>query len=295
MSAVDLALIFHPVWATLLAVIALTWLLWWTGLWARYGYRMLATVLALYAIDTAIALPRILFSYGLSDRPVIVQKIALPRQLVLVDVPCGAKCHEWLISGAVEEVISVQPRFSVQNERPQAARYLPGWSIPGACPDQRRKAIDYPNYELLKTGYCPLVEPVEVPSQGIFLVRESMIVQASQRARTYTPTYLTKGPPGATIRFAGVEVQDRSASGVAVLASTYAYQAPGLVGLPPLVGCWNRPDNVIWIMPPVIQAAASGAGSHGVAIKRVRPILTGLTPKHSSRRIDPLSRQNDLN
>jgi len=243
-------LIFNPIWASLLALVALTLLLGWTGLWARYRYRILATFLALYAADTAIALPRVLFSYGLSKQPVIAQKIPLPRQLVLVDVPCGAKCHEWLISGAVEEVIFVQPRSSRERERPQAVRYIASWSIPGACPYDRQKAIDYPNYELLKTGYCPLVEPVDAPSQGIFLVREATIVLASARARTYTPTHLAKGPPGSMIQFAGVEVQNRSASGVAVLASTYSYQAPGLLGLPPLIGCWDRPDNVIWIMPP---------------------------------------------
>src|ERR1700710_3128163 len=110
MSAVDLALIFHPLWATLLAVVAVIWLLWWTGLWARYGYRILTTLLALYAIDAAIALPRILFSHRLSSHPIIAQRIALPRQLVLVDVACGATCHDLLISGAVEEIISVTPR-----------------------------------------------------------------------------------------------------------------------------------------------------------------------------------------
>lgn len=35
-----------------------------------------------------------------------------------------------------------------------------------------------------------------------------------------------------------------------MLASAYRYEAPGLLGLPPLIGCWDRPDNVLWIMPP---------------------------------------------
>jgi hypothetical protein len=242
-------LIFNPIWATLLAAVALTLLLWWTGLWRRYRYRIVAAALALYVIDAAIALPRVLFSYGLSDHPVIAQKIPLPRQLVLVGIRCGEKCHEWLISGAVEEVIFVQPRASRQGETPQAVRYTASWSIPGACPNERQRAIDF-RFELLKAGYCPLVEPVDVPSQGIFLVSEATIVSASERARSYTPIWLAKGPPGPTIRFAGVEAQDRSAAGIVILASTYVYQAPGFVGVPPLIGCWDRPDNVIWIMPP---------------------------------------------
>src|SRR3977135_1382337 len=51
----------------------------------------------------------------------------------------------------------------------------------------------------------------------------------SERARSFTPTYLTKGPPGSVIQFAGVEAQVRSASGIAVLASTYSYHAPGFL------------------------------------------------------------------
>jgi hypothetical protein len=101
----------------------------------------------------------------------------------------------------------------------------------------------------LKTGYCPVIEPVDVPSQGIFLVWESINLRASERARSFAPIYLTKSPPGTVIEFVGVEVQNRTVSGVTVLASTYKYEAPGLLGLPPLLGCWERPDNVIWIMP----------------------------------------------
>lgn len=244
--------IFNPVWATLLALICLTCLALWlprTGLWARYRYWVLATLVALYAIDTAVALPRILFSYSLSNQPVVAQKIPLPRQLVLVDIPCSAKCHEMLISGAVDEVIFVGASGLRREERVHPVRYRVGWSIPGACPYERQKVTDYQS-DLLKTGYCPLVEPADLPSQGIFLIREATIVVASERARAFTPTYLVKRPPGPVIQFAGIEVQARNAAGVTVLASTYEYKAPGLLGLPPMIGCWERPDNVIWIMPP---------------------------------------------
>src|SRR5205823_9440759 len=65
-----------------------------------------------------------------------------------------------------------------------------------------------------------------------------------------TPTYLVKAPPGPLVHFAGIEVQNRNSAGPTVLASAYVYEAPGLLGLPLLIGCWDRPDNVIWIMPP---------------------------------------------
>jgi hypothetical protein len=242
-------IVLNPIWATAIALVALILLLWWTGLWAHYRYWILATLLGLYAIDAAIALPRVLFSHSLPAHPTVSQKIPLPRQFVLVNIPCGGKCHELLISGAVEEVVYVEAHHP-GTVRPQAVRYRASWSIPDVCPPERqRAALDYTSYHLLKTGYCPLVEPVEVPTQGIFLAREASIVRASERARTFTPAYLVKGPPGSTIEFAGVEVQERSASGVIVLASTYSYEAPGILGLPPLIGCWNRPDNVIWILP----------------------------------------------
>jgi hypothetical protein len=250
LSIYEVLVIFHPIWVTLLALIGLIWLLSWTGLWTRYGYRILAALLALYAIDAAFALPRVLFSYALPKHPVIAQKIPLPRQLVLVNIPCSAKCHEMLIAGAIEDVIVVTLRSPREREKPRTVRYRAGWTTPDACPRERRQALDYSSYDrLLKTGYCPLIEPADVPAQGIFLIQELDLAPTSERARSFTPGYLTKGPPGSVIQFTGIEVQDRTASGITVLASTYKYNAPGFLGLPPLIGCWNRPENVIWILP----------------------------------------------
>ncbi len=236
----------NPLWVSFLALILMVWLLSLTGLWARYRYWFLGALLALYAIDSGFALPRVLFSYGLSSHLVVERKVPLPRQLVLVGMPCRTKCHEFLMSGAIEEVVVVH---AVQEERPQAIRYRAGWSNPGECGNERQRATDYSS-SLLKTGYCPLIDPVETPSQGIFLILEQMTVSASQPARNFTPTYLTKRLPGSVIEFRALEVQERTPTGVAVLASTYKYVAPGFVGLPPLVGCWERFDNVIGIMPP---------------------------------------------
>ncbi len=242
--------IFHPVWVSLLALIALAFLLRWTGLWARFRIHIVIALLAAYAIDAAIALPRIIFAYGLSKEPTVAQQIPPPKSLVLVSVHCDAKCHDWLISGAVDEIISVthrQPRYA---DVTTAVRYRAGWTLPGTCPRERERTIWVASAAQRQSGYCPVVEPVEIPKQGVFVIHEGTIVSAREAARPYAPSYLSKAPPGPVIRFFGIEVQNRTAEGIAVLASAYRYEAPGLLGLPPLIGCWDRPDNVLFILPP---------------------------------------------
>jgi len=242
-------IVFHPVLVTLLALIVLVLLLRWTGWWARYKYRILLVLLAAYAIDTAFALPRILFAHDLSKEPVIARRIPLPSRLVLVNIPCDAKCHDWLISGEVEEIVSFNlPRYGSVSAI-SAQRYRADWVIPGTCPWERQRENRQASQAQGLSGYCPRVESVDVPTEGVFLVSEGTIVSASQRARPYTPTYLVKAPPGRVIHFVGIEVQNRSSAGTDMLASAYYDEAPGLLGLPPLIGCWDRPDNVIWIMP----------------------------------------------
>ncbi|SDO80312.1 hypothetical protein [Afipia sp. GAS231] len=242
-------IVFHPVLLTLLALVALVVLLRWTGWWARYKYRILLVLLAGYAIDMAFALPRILFAHGLSQEPVIARRIPLPSRFVLVDIPCDARCHDLLISGEVEEIVSVSLPGYGGVSAVSARRYRADWTIPGTCPSERQRENREPSQAQGSSGYCPCVESVEVPTSGVFLVNEGTIVSASQRARPYAPAYLVKAPPGRVIRFAGIEVQNRSSAGTDVLASIYYDEAPGLLGLPPLIGCWDRPDNVIWIMP----------------------------------------------
>jgi hypothetical protein len=159
-------LIFHPILVTILALIALVVLLLWTGLWARYRYWILGALLAAYAVDTGFALPRIMFAYGLSKGPTIAQKIPPPSRLVLVSVRCDAKCHEWLISGAVDEIISVTPRYPHYVDVATAVRYRAGWTLPGTCPRERQRAIWLPSPAQQQYGYCPLVEPVDIPQAG---------------------------------------------------------------------------------------------------------------------------------
>lgn len=243
-------LVLNPVWATAIGLVVLHLVLQQTGLWRRFGWKILLIPVALYAIDSAIALPRVLFSYGLKDQPVISKTIPLPRQLVLVDIPCAEKCHELLISGAVEEVIMTNYRSAPRAER-QVIRARAAWTKLGVCPADREMAMQgFSRSKLLAQGYCPQVEPAELPSQGVFLIHEFVNVLAKEHARPFAPAYLVKKPPGKVIRFFGVEVQSRDTSGTRVIASSYEYRAPGLLGLPPLIGCWHRPDNILWIMPP---------------------------------------------
>jgi hypothetical protein len=243
-------LVFHPILITLLALVALALFFHWTGWWARYKYRILLALLAAYVIDAAFALPRIAFAYSLPKGPSIEQQVPLPSRLVLVGVRCDAKCHNSLISGAVDEIISVTPRYPGHTDVATAVSYRVGWTEPGACPRERERAIWLGGAAQQQSGYCPMVEPVDIPKQGVFAVHDGTIVTAREPARAYTPTYLVKAPPGPVIRFFGVEIQNRDSAGISVLASAYRYEAPGLLGLPPLIGCWDRPDNVLWIMPP---------------------------------------------
>lgn len=242
--------VFHPILVTLVVLIALVLLCRRTGLWARYKYRILLALLAAYAIDAVSALPRIRFAYGLSKHPNIAQQIPQPKRLVLIGVQCDAKCHDWLISGAVDEIVSVTPGRPRLTDAPTAVRYRAGWTLPGTCPRDRKRTIWIASTAQRQSGYCPEIEPAEIPKQGVFVVHEGTMVTAREAARPFTPTYLTKAPPGPVIRFFGIEVQNRTGDGVEVLASAYRYEAPGLLGLPPLIGCWDRPDNVLFILPP---------------------------------------------
>jgi len=263
-------IVFHPILVTLPALIVLVLLLRWTGWWVRYKYRILLALLAAYVVDAAFALPRILFAYGLPKDPVVTQQIPPPKSLVLVSTLCEAKCHDLLLSGAVDEIIAVTPRQPRYADVTTAVRYRAGWELPGACPQERARANWLASAEQRQSGYCPLVEPVEIPKQGVFVVHEGTNVLARESARPYTPTYLTKTPPGPVIRFFGMEVQNRTADGTTVLASAYRYEAPGLLGLPPLIGCWDRPDNVLFILPPGDTGCGlwrwfTGGGNHRAA------------------------------
>ncbi len=76
-------------------------------------------------------------------------------------------------------------------------------------------------------------------------------MRSSQNAASFTPAYLVDGPPGRTIGLMAVEVQRRTRDRVEVLAARRRYSAPRPARpAAPLIGCWHRPENIIWILPP---------------------------------------------
>jgi hypothetical protein len=221
-------------------------------LWRRRKRALvvaLVVVIALYGLDALIALPRIGYARHTLDHPVIHGTMELPRSLVLVNASCGAQCHARLLTGELEEVILVETDPLGRRTPKPPRRYRVGWTRPGACPPEREKAMPFEVRNLLRDGFCPLIEPAEIPSEGVFVVEESFTLVASEKAIPFTPTYLVDGPPGRLVTLQAVQVQQRTRAGIKVLAAQRHYEAPGLIGLPPLIGCWERPDNIVWILP----------------------------------------------
>ncbi len=186
------------------------------------------------------------------DHPVINRKVQLPATLVLVNADCRKECHARLLAGQLKEVILVETHPRFYTAALPTRRYRAGWTLPGDCPPERVQAVHLSVEPLVKEGFCPVVEPVELPTEGVFIVYEAFGVTPDQKAAPFGPgpKYLTDAPPGKIIHFSAVEVQIRAQQHVEVIAANRKYEAPGLIGLPPLVGCWGRPDNIFWIMPP---------------------------------------------
>jgi hypothetical protein len=242
--------LFNPVPVTVLFAILLVLLLRFSGLWAHHKRLILLVPVALYAIDTAIAVPRLLYAWRSPAQPVIAETTAISARLVFVNQECGKECHDLLLAGLVDEIVLVSDRLWSAEVRPPV-RYRVGWSVPGACPRERETAMGWEQRaSLLPQGFCPDVQPTEMPAEGIFIVAESFGVRASEPAVSFKPRYLISGPPGKTIAFTGIEVQRRTKGRVEVLAAARYYAAPGLLGFPPLIGCWLRPENIIWTLPP---------------------------------------------
>jgi len=244
-------LLVHPVWLTVLLAVLTVWFVMRLRLWQRHRRIILIVLLcmcALYVIDAAIALPRILYAWRIPAHAVIHRTIELPTSLVLVNAACDDECHSRLLAGELEEVILVETSWRGRTPQPPR-RYRVGWTRPGTCPGEREHAISLTARKLVLEGFCPLIEPAEIPTEGIFIVNESFVLTAHEKATRFTPSYLTDAPVAKAIEFRAVEVQRRTQAGIEVIATRQYYEAPGLIGLPPLVGCWERPDNVVWIMP----------------------------------------------
>jgi len=152
----------------------------------------------------------------------------LPPTLVLVNADCRKECHARLLSGQLDDVILVETHPRFYSAAQPARRYRTGWSIPGECPPERLQAVHWSVEQLTKEGFCPVVEAIELPTEGVFVVQEGFGVTAHEKAAPFVPgpQYLTEGPPGKIITFRAVEVQLRAQQQVEVIAARRTYEAP---------------------------------------------------------------------
>jgi hypothetical protein len=194
---------------------------------------LLVIAYALYVLDTLVAIPRMEYAWRIPNHPVINRKPQLPATLVLVNADCRKECHARLLSGQLKEVVLVEthPRFYLAAQ--PTLSYRVGWSRPGDCPPERVRAVHWSIEPLVKDGFCPLVETVETPTEGVFVVFEAFGVTPDKKVAPFKPRpkYLTDAPSGKIIRFSAVEIQLRTQQQVEVIAVKRQYEAPGLIGL----------------------------------------------------------------
>jgi hypothetical protein len=213
------------------------------------------------AIDTAFAYRRVQYGRQIPKEPVVVKTVPTPSAVVLIDIRCEQKCLERLVAGTHTEVIYVSTLKS-ENNTPvpiappyPAVRYTIVRTAPNACPADSRLEIERtwttPTILALSSrGICPKIESVEAPSEGIFIVNEAKRVSVKAAAVELPLRLVTAKLPGPVSYFNATEVQRRTQSGIELLGRVQAYEAPGFLGFPPLLGCWERPDNIVFILPP---------------------------------------------
>jgi hypothetical protein len=234
-----------------------------SSLWSAWRKTRIAAGIALVlcaAIDTAFAYRRVQYGSEVPQEPVVAATIPTPSSVVLVNVQCDQHCLERLVAGVHMEVIHVTTlRFErnspVQLEPPYpAVRYTVTRVAPNACPpdpgDQTERQWTTPTMLALRSkGICPQIESVVAPTEGIFIVNEAKRISVREAAVEFPLRFLTAKLPGPISYFNATEVQKRSRSGVEMLGRVQAYEAPGYLGFPPLLGCWERPDNIVAVLP----------------------------------------------
>jgi hypothetical protein len=217
----------------------------------RKTLMVTAAVVAAYAVvDTAFAYRRVQYGKLLPDHPVVRTTTSIPSSITLVAVSCQEKCLDRLVAGVHREVFLVRRTASLTAERFTVRR-----SAPNDCPKEsqnklERQWLTAPVLALQSHGICPVIETVAVPQSGIFIVQESMRVGVKESAAEFKPLFSTAELPGPVSYYSAIEVQNRSEKGVELLGRIEAYEAPGYLGFPPMVGCWERPDNIVAVLPP---------------------------------------------
>lgn len=261
----------HPIILSLILYVFIGTFLWSMNSRFRYGrfkrlWHWSLGVVALclsvaVAVDSAFAFRRVFFGKRMSEKPVALTTVPTPSSLVLVNGWCRAECLERLVAGVHSEIIFATTRRYEKNtpvdlEPPYPAmRFRITREAPGECPTDNQRELEKqwltePVLALQARGICPVIEPAVLPQHGIFIVNESMRVGVKEPAVEMKIKLLATVPPGPVSYFNVTEVQQRSADGIKVLGRVEAYEAAGFLGFPFLVGCWARPDNIAWIMPP---------------------------------------------
>jgi hypothetical protein len=208
-------------------------------------------VIAAYAVaDTAFAYRRVQYGKLLPDHPIVRKTTSIPSSITLVDVFCQEKCLGRLVAGVHSEVFFVRRAPSLTAERFTVRR-----SATNDCPKDsqdrlERQWLTAPVLALQSRGICPVIETAAVPQSGVFIVHESMRVGVNESAVAFKPQFSTAELPGPVSYFNATEVQNRSEKGVELLGRIEAYEAPGYLGFPPIIGCWERPDNIVAVLPP---------------------------------------------
>lgn len=260
MNPILFPIILNPFIISTCAVGCFAWLLLRPGM-RSYRLRLIVGVgmalVAYFGLDFSFAKRRVEYAEQLPKRLIVHRTVPLPTSLNFVNVPCDQTCLSRLVDGTLTNVVSIfdGPTSSESTETPRSRRYRITRAEPNNCPaDLDRRAEKWWTTTTVKAlwtrGICPTIDEVETPSQGLFLVRAAQQVMPSQHARQFSSKYLVSKPPGVAIAFFAFEVQQRIGDKVEVLAETQYYEAPGYLALPPLIGCWARPDNIVWIMPP---------------------------------------------
>lgn len=209
-----------------------------------------AIIAVCVVVDTAFAYRRVHYGKLLPNHPIVTRTIPTPSSITLVDVFCQEKCLDRLVAGVHREVFFVRSASS-----PTAKRFTVRRSVTNECPrdsqdELERQWLTAPVLALQSRGLCPVIETVAVPQNGIFVVHEGMRVGLKESAVEFKPRLLTAELPGPVSYFNATEVQNRSDKGVELLGRIEAYEAPGYLGFPPMVGCWERPDNIVFVLPP---------------------------------------------
>jgi hypothetical protein len=217
----------------------------------RKTLMVAGAVIAAYAVvDTAFAYRRVHYGKALPEHPVVRKTTPIPSSITLVDVFCQEKCLDRLVAGVHSEVFLVRRTASLTAERFTVRR-----SETNDCPTPsqnrlERQWLTAPVLALQSRGICPVIETVAIPQSGIFIVHESVRVGVKESAAEFKSRFLTSELPGPVSYYSATEVQDRSEKGVELLGRIEAYEAPGYLGFPPMVGCWERPDNIVAVLPP---------------------------------------------